>query len=135
MNIQQDTSDALLQSRTIQAAASAQGFDWPDVSGVLEKVEEEVAEIRAALAAGELPHARKELGDLLLITVNLSRFLGADPRNELLDATERFSNRFEFLLRTLATEGKVIKNCSLEEIESCWQRVKHDADKLLSKRA
>lgn len=130
-----DVADALIASLQVQDAASREGFDWPDVSGVLDKVEEEVGEIRQALAAGDSSHARKELGDLLLITVNLARFLEADPRNELLTATARFSNRYAFLKKSLAEEGKNMGNCTLDELECCWQRIKHEADKLLSNRA
>jgi ATP diphosphatase len=125
-------ADALITSLHVQDAASKEGFDWPDVSGVLDKVEEEVGEIRQALASGDSSHARKELGDLLLISVNLARFLGADPREELLNATARFSNRFVFLKKALAGEEKCIAECTLEELEIGWQRIKHEADKVLS---
>ncbi len=128
-------ADALSASLHVQDVASREGFDWNDVSGVLDKVEEEIAEIRHALVAGDSSHARKELGDLLLISVNLARFLGADPREELLNATERFSNRYAFLKKSLAEDGKNIGNCTLEELESGWQRIKHEADKALSNRA
>lgn len=135
MQLSNDENDALLHSFQLQAAASGEGFDWPDISGVLDKVAEELGEIRDALAAGDSDHARRELGDLLLVTVNLSRFLGANPRQELVRATERFGNRFEFLKKSLALEGKNIQNCAQDELESRWQHVKHDADKLLSSRA
>lgn len=125
-------SDALLYSAAIQAGASAEGFDWPEVSGVLSKVEEELGEIREALDHGDGAHARRELGDLLLISVNLARFLGADPRAELLAATDRFSNRYACLKESLRAEGKTVENCSLEELETRWQTVKPGADKLLS---
>ncbi|MBL7645164.1 MAG: hypothetical protein JNK74_03130 [Candidatus Hydrogenedentes bacterium] len=127
-----DPPDALIASLCVQASASAEGFDWPDVAGVLDKVEEEIGEIRHALAAGDAPHARKELGDLLLISVNLARFLGADPREELLSATARFSNRYSFLKKSLAGEGKSVGDCDLEALERRWQQVKHEADKVLS---
>lgn len=135
MVLRSDETDALLASLQIQAAASEEGFDWPDIAGVLDKVEEEVGEIRDALAAGDPAHARKELGDLLLIAVNLSRFLSADPREELARATERFENRFDYLKKSLSAEGKKIKTCAPDELETTWQRIKHDADKLLANRA
>lgn len=135
MRLPNDENDALLHSFRLQAAASAEGFDWPDISGVLDKVAEELGEIRDALAVGDGDHARRELGDLLLIAVNLSRFLGANPRQELVRATDRFSNRFEFLKKSLVLEGKNIQNCAPDELESRWQHLKHDADKLLSNRA
>ena len=124
--------DPLQESLAVQSSASAEGFDWPSADGVLDKVEEEVLEIREALAGGDTAHARRELGDLLLVAVNLARFLGADPGAELLTATRRFSNRFDHLKAALAAEGKIIKNCTESELETCWQQVKACADKQLS---
>jgi len=127
-----DIADALGYSHRIQAVASAEGFDWPDVTGVLDKVQEEIGEIRDALAAGDAAHARKELGDLLLIAVNLARFLGTDPREELIGATDRFENRFRQLKLSLQSEGKTIRSCTPEALEVAWQRIKPEADKLLN---
>lgn len=132
MSMRVDITDALGYSSQVQASASAEGFDWPEVVGVLEKVEEEIGEIRDALVAGDGAHARKELGDLLLIAVNLARFLGADPREELIVATDRFENRFSQLKILLESEGKTIRNCAPEALEAAWQRIKPEADKLLS---
>jgi ATP diphosphatase len=132
MSLRAEKCDALEYSRRIQAAASDEGFDWPDVSGVLDKVEEEIREVRHALAAGDEAHARRELGDLLLITVNLARFLGADPREALIGATDRFENRFQQLKFFLQSDGKMIRECAPEALEAAWQRVKPIADKLLN---
>lgn len=133
MSDKSPVQDALLESMAVQEAASSEGFDWPSVAGVLAKVDEEIQEIRDALVGGDHPHARRELGDLLLVVVNLSRFIGADPRGELLDATRRFETRLECLKRALAAEGKNIKSCTPDELEACWQRIKPGADKLLRK--
>ena len=130
-----DIEDVLLESMAIQAAVSAEGFDWPDVTGVLDKVDEEVQEIREALDAGDRRHARKELGDLLLVTVNLARFLDASPREELRAATRRFENRFDFLKKSLAAEGKSIKSCAAGQLEERWQAIKPGADQRLSEGA
>lgn len=132
MSTRAEITDALGYSSKIQASASAEGFDWPDVTGVLDKVEEEIGEIRDALAAGDIAHARKELGDLLLIAVNLARFLGADPSDALIGATDRFENRFRQLKFFLQSEGKSIRDCAPEALEGAWQRIKPEADKLLS---
>lgn len=134
MNRFPDVTDALMESMRVQAATSAQGFDWDAAAGVLDKVEEEAREIREALEAGDLEHARRELGDLLLVAVNLARFLDASPRDALLGATARFENRFEALRKALDAEGKAIRECSSEELEAYWQRVKPAADELLRKR-
>lgn len=122
--------DALLASVAIQSAASAEGFDWSHVDGVLDKVDEEVREIRDALAQGDRAHARRELGDLLLVVVNLARFLQANPREELLMATRKFANRYDFLKKQLSAAGKSIELCTAEELEDAWQQVKPDADEL-----
>jgi uncharacterized protein YabN with tetrapyrrole methylase and pyrophosphatase domain len=116
--------DALRESLEVQAAASALGFDWPDVHGVLEKVEEELGEIRSAVAHGDLAQARRELGDLLLITVNLARFLDAAPEQELHAATERFSRRLDALKQHLAQSGIALEACSLDELNAVWDQVK-----------
>ena len=68
----------------------------------------------------------------MLITVNLARFLGADPREELIGATDRFENRFRQLKFFLQSEGNSIRDCAPEALEAAWQRIKPEADKLLS---
>jgi len=125
--------DSLSYSLRVQSAASSEGFDWSHIDGVLDKVAEELGEIREALEQGDVAHARKELGDLLLIAVNLARFLEADPRDELRAATKRFETRFGLLKDTLQNEGKKIKSCSEYELEMCWQRIKPGADYILNK--
>lgn len=123
--------DALLESMAIQAAASAEGFDWDSVTGVLDKVDEEAHEVRDALASADLDAARRELGDLLLVAVNLARFLHADPAEELRRATRRFANRYEHLKSALAADGKLVKNCAARELEDYWQHIKAGADEAL----
>lgn len=125
--------DSLSYSLRVQSAASSEGFDWSQIDGVLDKVAEELGEIREALDQGDVAHARKELGDLLLIAVNLARFLDADPREELGAATKRFETRFRLLKDTLQKEGKRVKSCSEDELEMYWQGIKPGADYILNK--
>jgi ATP diphosphatase len=120
--------NALQYSTDIQAAASAKGFDWPDWFGVLEKLDEELGEVREALLHKDQAHAVRELGDLLLAAVNLARFLKCDPAAALVDATNRFSIRFAALEQALETAGLRMDQCSLEELEAVWQRIKTGAD-------
>jgi ATP diphosphatase len=120
-------TDPLSESYALQEVISAKGFDWPEVSGVLDKVAEELDEIREALRDGDAAHARSELGDLLLATVNLSRFLEADPGEELRKAGARFSERFALLEGELEKEDLELKSCSLELLESLWRKVKRIA--------
>ncbi len=117
-------TDPLSESYVLQESASAKGFDWPDISGVLDKVAEELEEIREALRDRDRAHARSELGDLLLATVNLSRFLEADPGEELRRAGARFGERFALLEEQLKKENVEMKSCSLEFLDDRWGKVK-----------
>ena len=116
--------DPVRTSLAIQDDASALGFDWPDISGVFEKVREELGEIADAWAAGDREHAKRELGDLLFATVNLARFLDADPSTELDEANQRFTGRFTLLKYEAEREGLILKQCTLAELDVIWERVK-----------
>lgn len=116
--------DPLQRAWRVHCSASALGFDWPEISGVFEKVREELSEIEHAWAGGDRAHARQELGDLLFATINLARFLEADPGAELIEATARFGRRFELLKEEVLREGRKVEECSLEELDAVWERVK-----------
>jgi len=122
-------SDPLGASWVIQSEASALGFDWPDISGVLGKVHEEIEEIEEAWHKGDRDHARRELGDVLFAIVNLARFLEADPRKELQYANARFTERFEMLKKAVDRQGLVMRECTLEELDKVWERVKEEIDR------
>jgi nucleoside triphosphate diphosphatase len=117
-------ADYLAQAWTTQSHAADLGFDWPDVSGVLAKVREEIDEVEAALSEGQSEHAKREMGDLLFSTVNLARFLQADPADELRLATERFESRFRLVKEEIRQSGRRIKDCTLDQLEDVWQRAK-----------
>ena len=117
-------SGILARAWTTQAHAADLGFDWPDVCGVLAKVREEVDEIEAALSQDQREHAKRELGDLLFSAVNLARFLQADPAEELRRATERFERRFRRVEEEVRQSGRRVKDCTLDQLEDVWQRVK-----------
>ena len=123
--------DAWQRSARIQAEAAAMGFDWPEVGGVLDKLAEELEEIRGALAEKDAAQAKRELGDLLLASVNLARFLGADPTRALAEATLRFENRFAALRAELEKTGATIESCTPGALEGLWRQVKDQADKRL----
>lgn len=108
----------------VQADAAKLGFDWPEPFGVLDKVLEETEEIREALQSNDVRHAQKELGDLLLVISNLSRFLSISPEEALAAAVERFEKRFEAVREQVALQNKAMESCSLEELEAIWQQVK-----------
>ena len=114
----------------LQERAARVGFDWPDARGPLEKVKEELRELKAELATegtaprSPLPGTREEIGDLLFALVNLSRKLGLDPGAALERANDKFTRRFEGVERLAADRGVELGRASLEELDELWEEVK-----------
>ena len=133
---------ALVAAYRTQEKAGAVGFDWPDVSGPLSKVREELSEIEGEIAgagaatlqvstptpgttaAAASPAAAREVGDLLFAVVNLARHLGVDPERELRVATGRFRERFHHIERRLAEGDRTFKGSSIEELDRLWDEAK-----------
>lgn len=113
--------------RMTQKAAGV-GFDWPDSSGVLDKLDEELAELRSELDPEGKPRdrdaVREELGDLLFSIANLARHLGLDPEAALAGANLKFRRRFEHIESRIAADGKTLDQASLEEMERLWLEAK-----------
>jgi MazG family protein len=121
------TLPALLRAYEVSFRAAAVGFDWARPADVLDKIEEEVAEVRREVesgATGNLSRAEEEMGDLLFAIANLSRKLGIEPEAALRRATEKFTTRFEAMEDTFVARGKRLNESTLEEMEAEWQRVK-----------
>jgi MazG family protein len=117
---------ALLRAYELSSRAAAVGFDWSKASDVLGKIEEEVAELREAVEqeARDPKRAEEEMGDLLFSMVNLSRKLGIEPEAALRIANEKFQVRFEQMEREAQSNGRSLRQLSLEEMEELWQRAK-----------
>jgi len=115
---------ALTQARRLGEAASRLGFDWPDLTGALNKVEEEWREFRQALAGPPDPAREEELGDLLFALVNVARFLKIDPEHALRRTLYKFIKRFHVVERTLARAGKTPESATLEEMDAIWEAAK-----------
>jgi tetrapyrrole methylase family protein/MazG family protein/ATP diphosphatase len=120
---------ALARAQKIGSRCGKVGFDWPGWEGSFDKVEEEVREVRAAIEAKDAAQQHAELGDLLLAVVNLSRKLGIDAENALIDATAKFESRFEFVEDRLAERGKTPRDSNLEEMDALWNDAKRSAKK------
>ncbi|MBW5449037.1 nucleoside triphosphate pyrophosphohydrolase [Cohnella sp. CFH 77786] len=115
---------ALPRAYKLQKKAAGVGFDWPDLEGVFDKIEEELAELREA-AAGESPERKiDELGDLLFAVVNAARFLKADPEEALAGTNRKFSSRFAYIEERLRISGKTFDETDLLEMEEWWQEAK-----------
>ena len=108
----------------IQKRAAERGFDWPDIGGVIEKIYEELEEVKAALEEKDLIHACSELGDVLFSVVNLARYLDANPSTVLRDTNIRFMERFTKMEQVLLAQGKPLDSCTLEEMDAVWNDVK-----------
>ena len=100
------------------------GFDWPSIHGVMAKVEEELAEVKEAILENKPEHIEEEVGDLLFSIVNLSRFLKLDTENVLHKTIYKFADRFKKMEMALASMGKDIEKCTLEEMDAIWNKVK-----------
>ena len=118
---------ALIQSYRMTQKAADVGFDWPRVEGVLEKIDEEVGEVREALASSEpdrQDRLRAEIGDLLFTAANLARHLEIDPDAALAGANRRFRDRFRRMEAALAANGGAMEELSLDELDALWERAK-----------
>jgi MazG family protein len=125
------TLPSLLRAYEISARAAAVGFDWARASDALDKIDEEVSELRREVesgATGHLSRAEDEMGDLLFAIANLSRKLGIEPEAALRRANDKFTRRFEAVERAFATNGRAIADASLDEMETEWERVKAISD-------
>lgn len=121
------TLPSLLRAYEVSARAAAVGFDWSRAGDVLEKIEEEVAELRHEVetgATGQLSRAEEEMGDLLFAIANLSRKLGIEPEAALRRATDKFTARFDAVEHAFAARGRTMSEATLAEMEQEWQRVK-----------
>jgi MazG family protein len=115
---------ALVRAQKIGSRCGKVGFDWPGWQGSFAKIEEETREVREAIEANDAAQIHAELGDLLLAVVNVSRKLGVDAENALLDATARFEKRFEFIEDRLAERGRSPKESNLDEMDALWNAAK-----------
>jgi ATP diphosphatase len=117
---------ALTRAAKLTNRAARVGFDWPDAAAVLEKLDEEIAELKAELPAADPARLTDEVGDLLFELANLARKLNLDPETCLRHANDKFERRFNAMERMLAREGRDLKGETLDAMEAAWQAVKRD---------
>jgi tetrapyrrole methylase family protein/MazG family protein len=115
---------ALQRAQKIQDKAAKAGFDWPDAKGILDKIEEELAEVRQAMAADDKAAAGEEIGDLLFAVAKLGRYLGHPPEDALHKTIHKFERRFALMEQWLGKQGKTVESCTLAELEPLWERAK-----------
>jgi len=117
---------ALLRAEKIQKRAARVGFDWKSIGPVIDKIEEELGELRHELDAGQKDQARitDELGDVLFAVANLARHCRVDPEAALRSTNDKFERRFRYLEQRLAEQGRKPADATLEEMEALWQEAK-----------
>ena len=121
------TLPSLLRAYEISTRAATVGFDWARPADVLDKIEEEVAEVRKEVesgATGDLSRAEEEMGDLLFAIANLSRRLGIEPEAALRRANDKFTRRFDEVEHAFTARGRSLQDATLQEMENEWKRVK-----------
>ncbi len=115
---------ALMRAEKIQKKAAKVGFDWDETHDVLEKIEEELRELKEAIESGVRAELEDELGDLLFATVNLSRFIKVDPEFALEQATAKFTKRFNLVEAYAQEEGLDLNDLDLDGLNLLWDRAK-----------
>ncbi len=118
------TLPSLLRAHEIGTRVAAVGFDWAQTTDVVDKIEEEVAELTPRSRPRGHQRTEEEMGDLLFSIANLARKLGIEPESALRKANEKFSARFEALERAFESQGRSIHEATLEEMEAEWQEAK-----------
>jgi MazG family protein len=116
---------ALLTAREVQKKAAKYGFDWECQEQIVDKIDEEVTELKDAMRDGDEELIDEEIGDLLFSVVNLSRFRKRDSAEELLDGTiKKFRKRFNFIEEELAGQNVALEDASIELMEKLWNEAK-----------
>lgn len=115
---------ALTRALKLQEKAARVGFDWSEAEPILDKIEEEIAELREALAKRDAASIRDEFGDMLFAVVNLGRHLKVDSEAALSGTNDKFRKRFHYVEQALDTSGSSLEKAALDEMEALWQQAK-----------
>ncbi len=115
---------ALTRALKLQQKAATVGFDWTEAAPILDKIEEEIGELREAIASGQTAAVADEFGDLLFAVVNIGRHLGVDAEASLSGTNEKFRSRFHYVEKQILGSGGTLKDATLEEMEALWQNAK-----------
>ena len=115
---------ALMRAVKLQKRAARVGFDWPDISMVVDKIVEEARELSEAQDENDHAHLAEEYGDLLFVIANLGRHLKIDPEEALRSANNKFTRRFRFIEAELKKRGKSPEDSDLKEMDALWDAAK-----------
>lgn len=115
---------ALIRAQKLQDAAAEYFFDWPEVEPVLDKIQEEINELREAMQTDDSDHIQAEMGDILFACTNLARHVGVDAESALRQTNEKFIRRFDFVVHQMQQAGIKFSPQQLEQMEQFWQQSK-----------
>jgi MazG family protein len=115
---------ALLEALKVTKKAAKVGFDWKDKDQIFSKLDEEIAELKAAIEEDDTSHIDEEIGDLLFVIVNLARRLDVEPETALKKTNRKFRKRFRFIEDALAETGTSLEDASLEKMDGLWNDAK-----------
>lgn len=118
----------LMRSEKIQNKAAKVGFDWPEVSGAMDKLREEVRELQEGIDAGDIENIKEELGDVLFSAVNVARFYKLDSEELIHSACAKFIRRFKYLEEHAAEKGMRLEDMSLGQLEEIYQQGRRDLE-------
>lgn len=117
---------SLWRAYLLTEIASHVGFDWPNIEGVLKKMNEEMKELREALSLQNRKKIREEIGDLLFVIANIARFLRINPEEALRKTLEKFTLRFHYIEKSLHKKGKGFSQSNLIEMDYLWEEAKRN---------
>jgi len=120
------TLPSLLRAHRLQDRASRVGFDWEKVDDVMKKLDEEIGEFREALEKKEEDAIEEELGDVLFMLVNISRFIGVNPEDALRKTISKFISRFRYIEMSAADTGRKLSEMTLTEMDALWDEAKKE---------
>lgn len=115
---------ALTRAQKLTAKAAKVGFDWPEPAQVIDKIHEELEEVKEASSSGNRAYIEDEIGDLLFSVTNLARHFGIDPETALRRTNAKFERRFGAIEEALKVQGRSLDDASLEEMETLWVQAK-----------
>lgn len=115
---------ALHRAHKVLGKAARAGFEWPTIEGVMAKIREELAEVQHAIDHQDKRAAAEEIGDLLFAVTNLGRFLDHFPEQALHQTIQKFERRFKYIEQQLFTQGKLPRQCDLDELSALWAQAK-----------
>ncbi|HXE15144.1 MAG TPA: nucleoside triphosphate pyrophosphohydrolase [Bryobacteraceae bacterium] len=118
---------ALVEASKLSKKAAGEGFEWPDIHGVIDKLREEAVELAEARQSSNQEDIEHEIGDMFFTLVNLARFLHIDPEQALRKTNQRFRERFGYIEAKLSEKGLKTKDAGLQQMEDLWQEAKRRA--------